>query len=333
VKYDNLILFDWFSVTSKFDSPESLIKLLGMDILSFETIKGARGYQERLYYDGINIHFEGREEVWLEMSGQGCRAFETHGHGDWKILFDAILTDKDKGYNITRLDVSFDDHTGIFDLASMRKEMENGNFVSRFKYWESINSSKGITLYHGSAKSDVRFRIYDKAAERNREADGHWVRFEMQMRDDNATRFLNFMVLQDVGEVFAKTVNNYLRYITDPGSDSNKSRWPTADWWYNFIHVSEKISLYEKPGTEYNIDKLERYVVDQAGAATAAYVKLVGFEKFLHKCLDKLACTRNLAYNDLIRQYAPDWEDPDLDDLVSDRLNYIDLYTGQVLSR
>ena len=126
----------------------------------------------------------------------------------------------------------------------------------------------------------------------------------MVLRDGNATRFLNLMVLQQVGEVFAKTVNNYLRYVK-PGADSNKSRWETADWWYNFISVSEKVSLYEKPGVEYNIDNLEKYVVDQAGAATAAYVKIVGIDAFIGKCLYKLAATNNPKYGDLISRYAP----------------------------
>jgi len=331
--YDNLILFDYFSLTSKHDSPASIVQLLGMDLMSFEIVKGARGYRERLYFDGVSIHFdEGREEAWLEMSGKGCRTFETHGHGSWDSLFNAALTSE--GMHITRLDVAFDDHTGIFDLDHMRNEMDKGNFVSKFKYWESRNSLKGVTLYHGSPSSDVRFRIYDKAAERNREDEGHWVRFEIQMRDDNAKRFLDLMILQGVGEVFAKTVNNYLRYIKGPeGGDSNKRRWPTADWWYRFIHISEKISLYQKPGTEYNIDNLERYVVDQAGAAAAAYVKLVGIEKFICKCFDKLAGTKNPAYSDLIRRYAPGFDIDSLADIGKERLIYLDAATGQVFNR
>ncbi|HBR02310.1 MAG TPA: hypothetical protein DD738_06845 [Ruminiclostridium sp.] len=310
MKYDSLILFDWFSFTSKHYSLEGMIDLLGLTLDQFEVLPGVRGWESRLYFDGISLHVGGREEIWCEMSGQGCRAFESFGRADWNSLFEVILMDKD--FNITRLDVAFDDHIGIFDLEYMVREMDAGNYVSRMKSWEYTKSNKGITLYHGSAQSKVRFRIYDKAAERNREDEGHWVRFEMVLRDGNAVRFLDLLVLQQVGEVFAKTVNNYLRYVV-PGADSNKWRWETADWWYNFISVSEKVSLYEKPGVEYNIDNLEKYVVDQAGAATAAYVKIVGVEAFIGKCLYKLAATNNPKYGDLISRYAPD---SNLNDLI-----------------
>lgn len=303
MKYDHLILYDWFSFTAKHHSVESMVKLLGLDLDQFEMLPGVRGYESRLYFDGINIHAGRREEIWCEMSGQGCRAFESYGSGNWEALFSEVLADAE--YNITRLDVAFDDHIGIFDLEHMVREMDAGNYVSRMKSWEYTKSNKGITLYHGSASSNVRFRIYDKAAERNREDEGHWVRFEMVLRDGNARRFLDLLVLQQVGEVFAKTVNNYLRYV-EPGDDTNKSRWETASWWYNFISVTEKISLYEKPGVEYNIDNLEKYVVDQAGAATAAYVKIVGLDSFIGKCLEKLSATNNPKYGDLISRYAPD---------------------------
>ena len=45
------------------------------------------------------------------------------------------------------------------------------------------------TVYFGSAKSEVRFRIYDKAQERGG-LGYHWVRFEMQLRRERAFNFL-----------------------------------------------------------------------------------------------------------------------------------------------
>ncbi|MBQ1233185.1 MAG: replication initiation factor domain-containing protein, partial [Clostridia bacterium] len=40
-------------------------------------------------------------------------------------------------------------------------------------------------IYHGSPKSNMYIRIYDKAAERDLEGI-HWIRVEMQMRDEIA---------------------------------------------------------------------------------------------------------------------------------------------------
>lgn len=305
--YDNLILFDWFSFTAKHHNAESLItKVLGMDISIFEPTYGVRGYKDRLYYDGININFSSeREEVWCEMSGQGCRSFETFGHGNWTSLFTEVLSDQD--YHITRLDVAYDDHVGVLDLKQLAQAVHARNYVSEFKkngvQYEYIGNLEAITIYHGSKKSDVFFRIYDKAIERNREDEGHWVRFEIQMRDNHARRFLDLMIMKDVGEVFAKTVNNYIRYV-DPGADSNRRRWELADYWYNFICISEKLSLYVAPGVDYNFDKLEHYVVDQAGAAAAAYVKIVGIDAFIEKCMCKYYITKNPKYQELLNRYA-----------------------------
>ena len=85
---ENAILIDWLSLTSKLHSPEEIISLLGMEDCKWQAMHGMHGYQERLWYDSISIHYAGRADmgVWLEMSGQGCRAFETYGHGDYNVL-------------------------------------------------------------------------------------------------------------------------------------------------------------------------------------------------------------------------------------------------------
>lgn len=298
---DNLIIYDWFSVTAKHYTPESIITLLGMDVTAFKTVQGARGYRERLYLDGISVHFGGREEVWLEMSGQGCRTFETFGHGNWSSLFAEVR--KDSRYHITRMDVAFDDHEGLLNLETIFNDVDSGNFVSKFDFWEIRKSSKGITIYHGSPASDVRFRIYDKAKERNREDEGHWVRFEIQLRDKKASNFSNLMLQRPIGFVFMSVVNNYLRYVR-PTNDSNKRRWPKTEYWKIFVDEAEKISLYVAPGIEYNLEKLERFAVTQAGAAAAAYSEIVGKDKYLEKCRHKLAESMNPKYQELIQKHT-----------------------------
>ena len=54
---ENSILIDWLSFTSKIHSPEEIISLLGMDGCGWEVINGMHGYQERLYYESISIHY------------------------------------------------------------------------------------------------------------------------------------------------------------------------------------------------------------------------------------------------------------------------------------
>ncbi len=307
MKYDELMLIDYFSVTAKHQSVEGILRLIGMEPSIFNPTYGVRGWLHRLYYEGININFGGdkQEGVWLEMTGKGCRAFESYGHGNWKALFDEVLSDGD--YHITRLDVAYDDHIGVLDLKVLADNVHQGNYVTEFRksgvIHEYAGGQEAITIYHGSPKSDVYFRIYDKAIERNREDEGHWVRFEIQLRDDHAKSFLDLMVLQNVGDVFAKTVNKYIRYVENPGTDTNKRRWPVAAFWYNFISTSEKVKLYVAPGVEYNFDALEHYVVDMCGTACRTYVKLVGIEAFMEKCDAKFKLTRNPKYQELLNKY------------------------------
>lgn len=293
---DNLILFDWFSFTSKVDSWVTITEMLGIDSVHFQPVKGARGYLNRAYFDGISIHYGGRDEVWVEMSGQGCRNFETNGHGNWEALFECVSGDRD--YHVTRLDVAFDDHTGLLDIDRLYLDTYDGCFKSKYQYWEVTASSDGKSIYHGSPRSDLRFRIYDKAAERKRVGE-HWIRFEMQLRDDRAQQFIDQLLLKPVGEIFFGVLRNYLNYY-DRTNDTNKSRWKMAEWWQAFTGIGEQIPLYSCVGTEYNLEKLEHFSIDMSGAAAATYIKINGVEKYLDKINRKYEQSRNPNYQDLV---------------------------------
>lgn len=290
---ENMILFDWLSFTSKVHSPQNIIDMLGLASVSWQTLKGAQGYQERLYYDKISIHFNGREDmgVWCEMSGQGCRAFETHGHGDYYYLFNEILS-HGKEMNITRLDIAYDDHKGILDINTLCLDTYNQNFVSRFNDWEVIYSSKGNSILHGSKSSEIIVRIYDKAKERKMDDDVHWIRVELQLRRDRALSFINQFVMDQVGDevnfdligkAFSGVLNNYLRYVEPNFSDCNKKRWELRDYWEQLLTSSCVVKLFQKPGTDYNLEHLERFVFKQAGNAIATYLEIMGEDDFREK--------------------------------------------------
>ena len=76
---ENLVLYDWLSFTSKVHTPDDLIAALGLSHVPWTETKGARGYRDRKYFSSISVHYNGRHDmgVWVEMSGQGCRTFET----------------------------------------------------------------------------------------------------------------------------------------------------------------------------------------------------------------------------------------------------------------
>ena len=163
----NIVLYDWLSFTSKQHTPEELIQALGLEECPWTETKGARGYMDRLYFGCISIHYNGREDmgVWCEMSGQGCRNFEdlTTLPGKWDELLHFI---HENALHMTRLDVAYDDHTGILDIDKLAQDTQDQHFISRMRYWETVRSANGVSVMIGSPQSKTRIRIYDKAAER-----------------------------------------------------------------------------------------------------------------------------------------------------------------------
>ena len=125
---ENIVIYDWLSFTSKQLSPDQIISALGLSHLPWVETKGSRGYKRKKYYSSINIHYDGRDDmgVWCEMSGQGCRSFETlsklflDGDG-WVRLFRWITENECK---LTRLDVAYDDHSGILPVGDIVQDTQ-----------------------------------------------------------------------------------------------------------------------------------------------------------------------------------------------------------------
>ena len=64
-KPENIILFDWLSITSKIHDVNEFKKLLGLQDVTWQVLKGVRGYLTRDYFDGISIHHGNTGNVWL----------------------------------------------------------------------------------------------------------------------------------------------------------------------------------------------------------------------------------------------------------------------------
>jgi len=295
------VIYDALSITSKIHSTGDFIRMLGLEAVTWQTVKGAHGYQDRLYYDCCSIHFNGTEEmgIWLELTGQGCRVFETLGNGDYEAIFAEVRMNEGE-MKITRLDVAADDLDGFLDIEALCEDTRDHEFVSRFNDWQVIEGSKGSSVTHGSMKSDVFLRIYDKARERGYEDGRHWIRSEIQLRRERAQKFA--LLEGSIGENYAGILVNYLRYIDDDGTDSNKWRLPMKKYWSDFIGAASRISLYEKPGMEYNIQNLEDYVYKQCGNAVDALIKIKGQGLFTTE-LRRRGTAQNPKYERLIEEY------------------------------
>lgn len=297
------VIYDALSITSKIHSTTNFVEQMGLQGVVWENVKGAHGYRDRMYWNCISIHYNGADDmgVWLELTGQGCRAFETYGNGDYEGLFREALYNSGQ-MNITRLDVAYDDdEEALLDIDVLCVDTRTGQFVSRFNDWQVIEGSKGSSVTHGSMKSDLFIRIYDKAAERGFTDGRHWIRVELQLRRERAVAFAGKQ--GDIGQRFAGVLGNYLRYIDPDGADSNKWRWPMRDYWEQLLAGAARIQLYEKPGAEYNMNNLENFVYRQAGNAISALLEISGQDEFFDR-LKKRGTVQNPKYKALMNQYC-----------------------------
>jgi len=304
---ENRILFDWVSFTTKNHTVLELIELLELKECPFELVHGSKGFMWRQYFGGISIHFNedqfkhAGDFIWLEMSGQGCRSFESHGNGDYDLLFDLVRKDPES-YHITRLDIAFDDLTEVFNINHICDEVRKEHFVARTSTYQSIYSNAGNAVYFGSKKSNVFIRIYDKASERGYDCEKfHWVRCELQLKDVNARGFVDKLQDNDLRTLYLGVLKNYLSFRV-PTDDSNKRRWPEAEWWSKFLDNAVRISIWSKPGVEYNLSACERYVMTQPIGSIKTLLEIFGNEAFIDM-VHKAPTPKNPKYKQLIEEF------------------------------
>lgn len=257
---------------------------------------------DRKYFGCISIHYNGREDmgVWCEMSGQGCRNFEdlTTLKNKWNDLFQFI---HGNSLHMTRLDVAYDDHTGGLDIDQIAEDVELQYYISCMRYWEILRSSKGTSCQIGSPKSKVLVRIYDKAAERGFDDGRHWVRVELQLRDNRAEELSS--IPMEIGEAFAGVLLNYLRFVELDPDDSNKSRWQTAEYWTSLIGDVSRIRIFTVPGGAYNVEKCRHFVFDMAGNAIDAMLQIYeSVEDFIY-ALKSRRCQPNPKYDWIVKEH------------------------------
>lgn len=329
----NKILIDWLSFTSKIDSDLSVFDVLGLSHIKkhFQLIYGFQGYKQRFYFEGISIHYghSKNQGVWVEMSGQGCRTFETYSKISFVELFKAIIYNQEnEDYNVTRLDVAFDDFHKIIPLKKLSNQILDEHFVSKFEpksYLVNMHPGrKGITCDIGSSSSNLKFRVYDKAYERGYfeeiEKNGFsWTRWEIQMRDDRAYNFMKLSLDSDVGQIFRGVILKYFRVVDVNKSDSNKRRWNTSKWYLKFIGDVENISLFTPCKSDYNLYKCERYVYTQAGNAVDTLIQIKGVDNFIAELRASKSETTP-KYKELLNTYNASH---DIEEHGANILNYL----------
>lgn len=300
------ILVDWITFSSKIDDVHSVIEFLGLTDVDFKRCSGRYYYGTSWRFGNINIYCDGLSPdmgVCVEMSGQGCRDFESYGSGDWYSIFQRYI-DKRPLVNISRLDVAYDDFDRLLDLNKLISDTFSGYFVSRNKHWNIQKGSRGSTVEHGDRGGSLYIRIYDKKAERKRDDLEYWARCEMQLRDKLPGNFVEALLngSDSIETLYFQVLNNYLRYVQPSDTDSNKRRWKTADHWQRFLQTAEKRSIFIAPGVDYNMLGLHHYVFETAGNAIKTYIDIAGMDNFMDY-LSQVKKSKNPKY-DYLRQQA-----------------------------
>lgn len=293
---ENILLVDWFAMSyrQKGISPYEVIQSLGLkEDIKFIQMPGRYMYRDRLSFGNIHIYYNNinadEDYPMVEMTGQGCREFETFSFYNFNDLMQLALDTRH--YHMTRLDVAYDDHDGLLDMNQIEKDYRDRFWISKSrkgritidvtkeKYENEDKYIDGISVMTGVKSSDMYMRIYDKAIERGFKDGRHWIRCELVLKQDRAVEFIRNQ--EEIGKKFRGVIHNYFRFIAPSKTDSNRRRWKTRDYWNKFLENAEKISVYTPKDIEYNLGRLNQYVFGQAGNSIDTYIKCVGLVRFL----------------------------------------------------
>lgn len=284
-------LIDWcaFTIPDK-KVLEEVLSLMGIPLPVFVQLpKGRLGYRTQKRHGHIVILSDGMPEmgIHVEMSGQGCRQFDASS-GRWRDLISKV---HGVGGHFARLDVAIDDRHGYFLLTEAKEKLLRREVRTRFRSGREMTGVRfsdktgndGCTLYFGTSKSDLKIRIYDKAAEQR--IDGPWIRTEIECHRKHANNLAHHISAgKDQCFIVAGILKNYVAFV-EPSDDLNKSRWKISPWWENFLGTVEKLSLASKRNVEINVQDIEAFLNRQAAPYIALLVKANGGDL---SCVDKL---------------------------------------------
>ncbi len=296
---ENSYLIDWLSFTIQTDingvgksAVKGFLEKMGLDSLPFlEKETGRHGYNRsmsiqnyiNIYYNEVKFNQFAEENaekldrivkmgVHFEFSGQGCRILEQEKNWmDWFKILDNM------NVRYSRLDIALDDFIGLLDFDVMEEKIKKGEVISLsrtrnidssldFKKAEKLDNngnSKGKTIYFGNRQSLMMIRFYDKKKEQEEKklfcSYDFWQRYEIVLKREKATDFINKLKTGvDFAELYLKVLAGLIRFV-DRGSDKNKARWKTSEFWSDFIEGSKGVKL-ESKNLAPSIDKTIKWV-------------------------------------------------------------------------
>lgn len=247
----------------------SLMKVLKIDKKVCVESIGFNGYDKGYIFDEfINIYtggmftaIDGNESTQLELKGEGCRKFEELG-GNWIELIEFLLKNR---FKAKRIDLAYDDFTGILDYETLIKKVEKHEYVSINKkcpvimYSKMDNEFKGFSLTFGSRNSSRQLQIYDKKNERlsknfNKIDCNSWTRLEVRYKDPFASEILEAVLISFYEQNFDLMVKGMINTVVtfkedyDPIHPGRSKNWKI---WDKLLDKTERVKIVR----QYDLEK------------------------------------------------------------------------------
>lgn len=247
--------------------------------LTFSARCAFNGYNYSYWSNGIVYCFGGQDHIYIQMSGTGCRTWESLHPG---LTWDSWIRQLQATYgslHFSRLDVACDTFN-LLDIRKIQMATMGEQFVSKWRTYLCQVGNKENSVIFGSAKSNFRLRIYDKTAERKhalgkqseQDIPENWLRLEYQLRDEAVLSFLRpWQDGGDISEVFFGILKNQLLYYTQ-FDGHNYDRIKLKPWWKQLLGNVGKIKMAYQGGVDYNLQRLQSYVIGQAGSSIRTYI-------------------------------------------------------------
>jgi len=286
-------LLDWLSYTRPVGrSGEGVLEELGGDFAPLD--HGMYGYKAAWVCGGVMVLHDGKPDmgVHVQINGQGCRELEVQGV-EWVEFLGGLLA---AGCKPRRIDLAIDERTGLLDLEVARRAAVEGNVVTKFKKARDDvefvihgGDTTGRKLVFGRRGGLSFVRVYDKALEQGRP--GHWIRVELELRNERAVAVAQEMVRCGSLEVTAAGVLLATLDFKEPGTDSNSRRRRTADWWAELLQAAKEKVRLRIPRPEETLEAKERWL-RKCVARTLGMVLMAhrGDRRFLEKLAADGAC-------------------------------------------
>lgn len=276
-----LITVDWLSFRIREIPNNDIFSFLGISD-DLEWRPGGpffNSYIDSLRYGHITIGVNGTKgfDFYVNFSGQACREFEDLMPDNFTWEDFLFRLNSDDNVSFSRLDIAGDERDGYFNIDRIDKSISLHKYSTKCKTPSLTKYGREI-CYVGSSQSNVLMRIYNKKMERGyspEDDDGRpWWRCEIQLRDEYCNQFISDWKIFGLGQAYSGHCKNHIRWLSKPNDNENSQRINTAKWYDDFLGSCESLKFCSTVGTTYNISKLQRYCITNAGSSVVTLMKL-----------------------------------------------------------